>query len=55
MRTSALFVTKNFEFFEIYGVSARQGGFEPVRTFFGKGGVGQYFAILCGRLIWTAS
>jgi len=27
-----------------------QGGFEPVRTFFGQVGGGQFFAILCGRL-----
>jgi len=26
MRTSALFGSKNFEFFDIYGVSARTGG-----------------------------
>jgi len=28
-------------------------GVEPVRTFCGQGG--QFFAILCGRLLWTAS
>jgi len=37
MRTSALFGAKNFGFFEIYGVSARARGVEPVRTFFGHG------------------
>jgi len=39
MRTSALFGTKNLEFFEIYGVYAwtRGEGVEPVLTFFGKG------------------
>jgi len=26
---------------------------ELVRTFFGQGGKGQFFAILCGRLLWT--
>jgi len=31
------------------------GGVEPVRTFFGQGGRGQSFAILCGRFLWTAS
>jgi len=53
MRTSALFGAINFE---IYGVSARtrRRGVEPVRTFFGQGGGGQFFAILCGRLLWTA-
>jgi len=30
MRTSALFGAKNFEFFEIYGVSARTRGEEGV-------------------------
>jgi len=30
-------------------------GLEPVRTFFGQGGMKcQFFAILCGRLLWTA-
>jgi len=39
MRTSVLFGTKTFGFFEIYVVSARTRwkGVEPVRTFFGKG------------------
>jgi len=31
MRTSSLFRAKNFGFFEIYGVSARTRGVEPVR------------------------
>jgi len=57
MRTFALFSAKDLGFFEIYGVSARTRGREgePVRTFFGqwlRGG--QFFAILCGRLLWTA-
>jgi len=55
MRTSALFGAKNFEFFEIYGVSERTRGggrVERVWTFCGQGG--QFFAILCGRLLWTA-
>jgi len=52
MRTSALFGTKNFRFFEIYSVSARtrEEGVEPERT----RGRDQFFAILCGRLLWTA-
>jgi len=40
MRTSALFDPKNIGFFKIYGVSAQTRG--------------QCFAILCGRLLWTA-
>jgi len=32
MRTSALFGAKNFGFLEIYDVSARTRGVEPVRT-----------------------
>jgi len=54
MRTSAFFGKKSFEFFEIYGVSARTRWVEPVRTFFGQGGGGRFFTILCGRLLWTA-
>jgi len=54
MRTSTLFGAKNIGFFEIYGVSARtRGGVEPVRTFCRQRG--SIFAILCGRLLWTAS
>jgi len=54
MRTSALLDAKNFGFFEFYGVSVRTRGVEPVRTFFGQGGGGQFSMILCGRLLWTA-
>jgi len=55
MRMSALFGAKHSELFEIYGMSARKGGEgEPVRTFYGRGERGQFFAILCGRLSWTA-
>jgi len=32
-----------------------QGGVEPVRTFCGQGGVGQFFTILYGHLLWAAS
>jgi len=38
MRTSALFGAKTFGCFEIFGVSARVKGVEPVRTFCGQGG-----------------
>jgi len=49
------FLMQNIGFFEIYGVSARTEGegVELVRTFADKGG-GQFFAILCGRHVWTA-
>jgi len=40
---------------KIYGVSARTKRVESVRIFFGKrGSEGQFFAILSGRLLWTA-
>jgi len=53
MRTFALFGVKNFGFFKVYGVSVRTRGVELERTFFEQGG-GQFFAILCGRPLWTA-
>jgi len=37
MRTAKLFGAKMFGFFEIYGMSARTRGFEPVRKFCGQG------------------
>jgi len=45
--TSALFDAKNSGFFEIYGVFARtrRKGVEPVLTFFGQEGRGQFIAI----------
>jgi len=56
MRTSALLCAKIVGFFEIYDCPHGQGeGVEPVRTFCGQWGEGgQFFAILCGRLLWTA-
>jgi len=46
MRTSALFCAKNFRFFEIYGLSHRQGGLSQGGHFSDKGEeVGQFFAI----------
>jgi len=50
------FWCKNVGCFEIHGVSARiRGrGVEPLSTFFGQGGGGQFFKILCGRPLWTA-
>jgi len=53
MQTSALFGGKNSEFFKIYGVSARTRG-ERCWASADKGGGDQVFAILCGRLLWTA-
>jgi len=46
MRKFALFGAKNFKFFEIYGLSARTSGGGQCRQ------RGQFFAILCGRLLW---
>jgi len=48
-----IFWCKNFGVFEIYGVSARTRGIEPVRSFCEQGGRGQFLAILCGLLSWT--
>jgi len=54
MRTSAFFGAKDFGFFEIYGVSARTGGrLNQCGHFVNKNGGGQFFAILCGHLLWT--
>jgi len=55
MRTSALFGSKNFKFFEIYCVSAQTGGgVELVRTICGQGWKGSIFrdfvfGVLYGR------
>jgi len=43
MRMFALFGTKNFGLFEIYGVSAQSRGVEPVQTFCGQGERGSIF------------
>jgi len=32
----------------------QEGRGEPMRTFFGQEGTGQFSAILCGCLLWTA-
>jgi len=52
-RQGGFFRWKNIGFFEFYLVAARNRGesVEPVRT---KGREGQFFAILCGRPLWTA-
>jgi len=56
MRTSALFGVKIFGFFEIYGVSAQtRRGWARADIFRTRGGRGQFFAILYGRLLWTAT
>jgi len=57
MRTSALFGAKNFGLFKIYGVSAPtrvEGMLSQCGHFADKGEGGQFFTILCGRLLWTA-
>jgi len=54
MWTSALFDAKIIGIFEIYGVTARTRGVEPVRTFCRQVGGGQFFTILCRRLLWMA-
>jgi len=56
MQTSALFDPKKFGFFEIYGVSAQsrgKGGWASANILQTRGR-GQFFAILCGRPLWTA-
>jgi len=54
MRTSVLFGAKTLDFSKFmvcpHGQEVR--GIEPVRTFCGQGGGGQFIAILCGRLLW---
>jgi len=56
LRTGGSSDARNFGFFEIYGVPARtrEEGVKPVRTFCKQEGGGHFFAILCGRLLWTA-
>jgi len=54
MRTSVrTFWCKNFAFFEIRTVSTLTRGVKSVQTFSDKGG-GQFFAIWCELLLWTA-
>jgi len=45
---------KTLEFSKFMVCPHGQEGIEPVRTFFGQEGVGQFFAILCGRPLRTA-
>jgi len=52
MQMSALFRV-NFGFFKIYGVYTVQMGLSQCGHFTDKGG-SQFFAIVCGRLLWTA-
>jgi len=51
-----LLVQKNFGFIEIYGVPTRARGrrLSQFGHFADKGEWGQFFAILCGRLLWSA-
>jgi len=55
MRTSALFDAKIIGFFEIYGLSLQTRGrrLSQCRNFADKGERDQFFAILCGRPLWT--
>jgi len=53
MRMSALLGAKNYRFFEIYGVSVQKKGLSLCGKFAKSGG--QFFAILCGRRLWTVS
>jgi len=58
MRTSALLGAKISGFFEVYGVSARTRRIEPVRTFYGQGGVklSRFCAdVLYGRPLKTSA
>jgi len=54
MRTFALFGPKKFGIFEIFGVRTNKGGggLRHCGHFADK--EGQFFSILCGRLLWTA-
>jgi len=57
MRKSALFDVKKPRIFRNLWCPHGQVGVKPVRTFFGQEGKGlgsQLFAILCGRISWTA-
>jgi len=51
MWTFILFSAKNYGFFEICGVSAWTRGIELLQT---RGEEGQFFTILCRRLLWMA-
>jgi len=56
IRTSALFGAKNFRFRNLLCVRTdmRGEGLTQCVHFADKGERGQFFAILCGRLLWTA-
>jgi len=56
MRTSALFGAKNLDFSKFLLCSHEQEGrgLSQCGYFADKEGGGQFFAILCGRLFWTA-
>jgi len=54
LRTSALFGEQHFGFFEIYGVSARTRGVEPVQTFCGQG-EGVNFSLFCADVFYERS
>jgi len=54
MRTSALFDAKNIGFLKFMVCQHGQRGLSQCGHFVDKGRGGQIFAILCGRLLWTA-
>jgi len=54
MQTSALFGAKHFVFSKFIVCPYGERRFESVRTFCGQVGMRSIFAILCGRLLWTA-
>jgi len=56
MQTSALLVQKTSNFLKFMVCPHEQWveGVEQVRSFFRQGKGGQFFVILCGRLLWTA-
>jgi len=56
MQTSVLFCAKTSDFSEFMVCPHGQGerGLKQCGHFADKGGRDQFFAILCGRLLWTA-
>jgi len=55
MRTFALLAQKNFGFLKFMVCPHGPGGLSQCRYFSDKRGGGQFFAVLCGRLLSTAS
>jgi len=57
MRTSKIFVTKNLRFFENYSASPlrtdKERRVEAVRIFIADKERSKFWAIFCGRFLWT--